>query len=736
MYALQLSSFAVLSDHLNTVFVAVGILLLVRQWVVLIWFTIGVLLFYHSAQQLIDTRIAPNIAGDSIVAQLRISDFPASNDSSINFLAYPLNDERLPDKIRLSWFEPPVVPHLGETWELEIRLRRPRGNRNPGGFDYEAWLFREQVAATGYVVNGRRNQLLGRDDFDGTQRIRARFVERVTKLLGESEQASVLLAVVVGARHKITAEQWDRYAATGSSHLMAISGLHIGLAAIGAYFVTRLLSGILIWRGECRNHHLLAVVVALLLAATYASISGFAIPARRAVLMLALASVCLLRMRRPDTGAIVSMTCLILAMTNPLASMAPGFILSFAAVATLVWLSRRRRVGLPSMQLSLLLALMPLTAILFGRVSLAALPVNLIAVPLFSLVTVPFALAGLILDGPLQLVGDWALFVAGGSIRLLEAMLQRVSDQPWASILLPPVTGISWLYIWLPVAWALLPGGWPGRSLAWIGLAGIALYTPKSPAPDCALISVLDVGQGLAVVIQTYRRAILYDTGPAYRGGGDAVSSIVLPYLRSRGIREIDRMIVSHADLDHAGGVASMTDNLPVRQILSGEALPDIHSRPCRAGHAWSYDGIRFTVLHPSAKTRLTGNDSSCVVLVEAGSYRVLLSGDVEKAAEHEMLQKSRLRMVHVATVPHHGSRTSSTAPFVNALRPSIAIVSASYGNHWGFPKKDVVARWRSAGATVLNTATDGTIEMRVCAASGFEPITRYRHLNRRIWHE
>ncbi len=736
MYALQLSSFAVISDYLNAVFVAGGFLFLLRQWWLLFWFVIGVLLYFMAAQQLIDSRIPADIAGDSIVARVEVIGFPSIDAETVSFLAHPLDDARLPAKIRLSWFDPKLVIGNGDIWQLEVRLRRPRGNRNPGGFDYESWLFREHIGAVGYVVNGSRNRLLGAGTSDLTQRIRVRFVSRVAELIDDPEQVSVLAAVVVGTRHLISAEQWQRYAATGSSHLMAISGLHIGLAAAGAYFIVLLLSGTSRCGGNAGNHHRTAIVCSLLVAILYAQISGLAVPSRRASIMLALAAISLLRMRRPDLLAIVSATCVAIAVTDPLATMAPGFVLSFTAVAALIWISRRRRPGLPTLQLNLLLGLMPFTAILFDRVSFAALPVNLIAVPLFSFVTVPLSLIGLVFDGPFQPIGDQAILLAGQSVSLLEHLLRVVAASNWASIVVASITGVAWLYILLPALWMLLPSGWPGRHLAWLGVVAILLHLPRPPATGCAAVTFLDVGQGLAVAVRTHSHTVLYDSGPAYRSGSNAAETVILPYLRSQGIRSIDRLIISHADLDHSGGAASIAAAMPVRHTMAGEPLADMRSVPCRAGQSWSYDGIEFAVLHPAVGSDFEGNDRSCVVLLEAGETRILFSGDIEKSAEHELVREHRLPSVNVVSVPHHGSRTSSTAPFIQAVRPSVAVVAAAYGNHWGFPKDDVVERWRAAGATVMNTATAGAIEMRVCAKTGIESITEYRVLNRRIWHE
>lgn len=735
MYALQLSSFTNASEYLSTAFLAALLLLLTRCWKLLAGFCIGVAAFYLAAQQQIASRLPAEFEGDSLVVEISVADFPSTSGTTTSFVARPLDDMRLPERIRLNWFEPPVSLHHGDRWRLEVRLRRPRGTRNPGTFDYEAWLFRERIGATGYVVDSHRNHLLRAQPSSSIDRLRRRFVERVVALVDDAEPAAVLPALVVGTRHLLSDAQWQRYAATGTSHLMAISGLHIGLAAGGTYLLTLPIAGLLAARFRQRNHRRAAIICSVLVALSYAAISGLAVPARRASLMFLLAAVALLAYRRPKLPVIISAVAVLMALFDPLATMTPGFMLSFGAVVLLIWVGHRR-VGLATLQLVLLCGLLPLVAVLFERVSLASLPVNLMAVPLFAFVTVPLSLLGLLLDGVFEPLGDRALRLAALSIALLEKGLTFFAAMPLASLTVPALAGVSWLYIVVPALWAVLPPGWPGRAIAWIGLVALLQYQPTRPATGCALVSILDVGQGLAVVVETRRRTLIYDAGPAYRSGGTAAENVLLPFLAHRGVRELDRLVVSHADLDHAGGVGTLLDAIPVRQILAGEPLAETRAIPCRAGQNWTYDRVDFEVLYPPLRTDLEGNNRSCVLLLQAGEHRILLSGDIEATAEHELARLQTLPVVDAVIVPHHGSRTSSTQPFVQALRPSLAIISSGFGNHWGLPKPDIVQRWHTAGADVMNTATSGAIQLRLCAASGLESIRQYRHHNRRIWHE
>lgn len=736
MYALQLSSFAETSDYLTPVFVAAVFLFLMRQRLLLCAFVAGAYFFMFAAEQLSNSRIPNEIEGDSIVTTIRVIGFPERKENTVSFAAITFGDARLPEKVRLSWFDPPVSLRNGDNWHLEVRLRRPRGNSNPGGFDYAGWLFREHIAAAGYVVNSHRNQLLRATPMSPVEKLRMRTVQRISDLIDDPDSASVLLAVVVGARHEISRDQWDRYAATGTSHLMAISGLHVGLCALGAYYFMRVISGLFGFTGRTRNYHLAAVLFSLLVAILYVQVSGLAIPARRASAMLLLGVVYLLSRQQPDARRIVVVVALGIAIADPLSTMAPGFILSFAAVALLLWSLQCRRTGLPVLQVCLLMGLMPLTALLFDRISFAALPINLLAVPLFSLVTVPLALIGALCDGLAQPIGDKALVVAAHSVSLLERLIVATAERSWSSLLLPAFSGLAVIYLWLPAVWAILPARWPGREVAWLGIAGICLYQPRPPDPGCAVISVLDVGQGLAVAIQTNTHAVLYDTGPAYRNGSSAAETVVIPFLRSRGIGELDQLVVSHADLDHAGGVTAISAAMPVYKTIAGEAMAGAPAEACWRGQSWRYDGVDFSVLHPDAGSSLQGNDRSCVLLVELGDYRFLLTGDIEEGAEHALLRTGDLQQVQMVTAPHHGSRTSSTVPFIQALQPDLVVVSAAFANRWGLPKPDVVERWRAVGSEVLNTAQSGAVELHVCTDRSRPEIRQYRQLNRRIWHE
>ncbi len=748
-YALQLSSFAAQSVLMYATSFACLMLLPFRRLRGLALFAAGLALFQYQTLQVVDSRIELRFAGDSLLTTVKVIDFPRATNDSLSFLGEPVNDSRVPARVRVSWYNPQVEPRLGDVWQLELRLKSPRGNSNPGVFDYESWLFRERIGAVGYVVGGKRNKLLQTHTSGAIDRYRQAFVDRLQQVLPDGRGASVIAAISVGARHLITSEQWAQYAKTGTSHLMAISGLHVGLAAAVMYVCTLFLLGCLRHRGNNRD---VAVCMSLLTAVGYALISGLAVPALRATLMLAMVTAVLLRRRHPRAFVILCAACLVIVILDPLATMSPGFKLSFAAVMLLAWFANRLTPlsGVPSllrpayalrslwtMQLILLLGLLPLTVLMFHRIALVAPFINLLAVPLFSFLTVPLVLIGIVLVGPLRPLGDAALHAAAASIELLEWLIGKSLLLPYADLTTATVERGAWLYLLLPLVWVVAAPGGPGRYVAWLAALALTLYRPGGPSAGCADVTVLDVGQGMAVVVQTQEHVVVFDTGPSFFSGTNMGDRVVLPYLAGRGIERIDMLIVSHADIDHAGGARALLSALAVDEVLAGEPIASIgvETRACTSGMRWRWDGVLFRILHPEVDAPREGNDASCVLLIETGAYRLLLTGDIEAPAERRLVREHMLPRVEVVTVPHHGSRTSSTGSFIAALGPSIAIVSAGHGNRWGFPKDDVVGRWRHAGADVLQTAVSGAIAVRVCKHAGIVSVTQNREQHRRIWH-
>ena len=699
---------------------------------------IGFALFVLAGFDIVESRLDANLAGDSMLTQVRIADVPQRRGRSLVMRVEPLADVRVPRRVRVSWFEPRHVPRLGDVWELELRLRQPRGHLNPGGFDYETWMFREGYQAAGYVVAGKRNRLLWSGEETWLEDFRRQFASRALAAAESRQAAAVVAAIGVGARHLMTQEQWDTFALTGTSHLMAISGLHVGLAASAAFAVSVALLAPFRRRGTVLVP---AAVAGVVFAAGYAVVSGLGVPARRAASMLALAAAAVVMRRQIDGVAAVASAGLLVYICDPVASLTPGFQLSFGAVVLLIWLARRRlgtRRGilvwlrqLAIVQMFLAFGLMPLTAMHFQRVAVVAPIANLIAVPLFSFLIVPLVLVALATAG----FADAALQAASWAVDRFQTLLTVMASLWRIDSRTAALEGRAWLFLVLPLAWVALPRGWPGRHAAVIGFIAVVTWRPLPPPDDCFDCWFLDVGQGLAIVVQADEQVLVYDVGIAWRGGGSVAEKAVLPFLASRGIRRVDRLLISHGDLDHSGGTEAVLAALDVGQIIVGEALDGLDAGFCEQGMAWSAGNVQFEILHPARRNSVPGNDGSCVVRISSGSHAVLLTGDIEARAERQLVQSRANLAADIVLVPHHGSQTSSGAPFVNSVRPQHAVISAGHANRWGFPKPVIVRRWRDHGAQVWTTSTSGAIYFRVCADGGVVKIRRERQWRRRFWH-
>jgi len=712
----------------------------------------GAIMWLAADAQLAD-RLSPDVAGKTLMIPVRVIEFPVQKNNAIRLVVSPLERDDLPSRIRLSWYAPAAhdgaLPALGEIWQFQVRLRRPRGFSNPNGFDYEGWLFRQHIGATGYVFEHAERMSSANSPPGFSMILRRHLAARIEALFPPGESRAVLKAITVGDRGDISDSQWQLYARTGVSHLMAISGLHIGLAASGSFILAWALFAMAPGHRNLRDG---AMVIAIVVAFCYAELSGFAVPARRAFGMALLAATAVLMRRQVSVPHVLGTVCLLVFIGDPLSIYAPGFMLSFLAVVLLLWAARSHvptqgstpwwrgsrliaaATGLTRIQMVLLLGLMPMTIALFGRVAILAPLTNMLVVPIFSLLTVPASLLGLVCDGPLKMLGDPLLKLAFASVEIALSIIEVVGDVP-ATGVQPPLNGYRVLLIsGATVAWAILPAGWPGRHVAIVAFVATLLYKPAGPAENCLDFHALDVGQGLAVVLRAHDHTFVYDTGPSFRGGSSTAKLVIGPFLKSLGLSRIDLLLVSHSDLDHSGGVAWLTAEFDIGQLLLGEELEVGGARglPCSTGQEWRWGGVHYRILHPEYPADWHGNNGSCVLLVQVGKHKLLIPGDIESPAERAF----KVPPVDMVLVPHHGSRTSSSPGFVAALKPSLAVVSAGFGNRWGFPKPEIVARWEAQGAMLVSTASAGAISRRYCAGQAAGPLYFGRERARRYWHD
>jgi competence protein ComEC len=638
----------------------------------------------------------------------------------------------MPARARIAWYEPTATPRPGERWRFRAKLQRPRGVVNSGSASREGWLVRQRVGATGYASGPAGAERLA-GNADWLLGLRGRSAARIEAAVDDPRAAAVLTAIALGFRSGLDAKTREALVATGTGHLLAISGLHVSLAAAAG----GLLGGALGRRfgAQRRPARDWAALGALAVAFAYCVLAGMPVSAQRAVLMTAAGLAALVGRRGGSLAAALGGALALVLLADPLAVLDPGLWLSFGAVSTILAVVAGRcaqpgRVKvLLRIQAALAVGLLVCTVAWFGRVSLVAPLANLLAVPWFSVLVVPPALAGVGLSWLHPLPGAWSFqFAAGATVLALE-VIERMAGLPLAArgMAAPDATALALAAA--GAAWCLLPRPAPGRGLALLLFAPMLLAGAAPLQHGAFELRVFDVGHGLAVLVRTRDHVMLYDAGPSWPGG-DAAAWTVLPAMGALGVRRLDALVISHGHADHMGGAGSVLAAFPGTRSWGGHG---VEGRPCRAGLSWAWDGVRFSVLHPAQDFHGGKNDGSCVMLIEGPGGRVLLTGDIEARGERALLGRHARLPVDVVIAPHHGSRTSSGAPLVAATRPAWVVFSTNWRNRWGFPAESVVERWQGAGAMPLSTERHGEVKLRFDRQGPRPPVVR-RQLDCRPW--
>ena len=637
----------------------------------------------------------------------------------------------------------PVEPTLapGDRIRVVLRLRPPRGLHNPAGFDYGSWLYREGIhglaSVRGELEVLERNTLVWQSG--DLHRIRARVRDAMLESYPGARHPGVMQALVIGERGAMEREEWRRFLQTGTNHLMAISGLHVGLVAGFVLLIARWLWRVLPWLQRTVPLGLFGLAGAVTAASLYAALAGFSIPTQRALIMLVLVSTAVLLQRDPLSWRIYGAALILVVLLMPANVLAAGFWFSFGAVALILLLLQGRvRRADPVIWLRILVvlavALIPLSLAWFQLGAWIAPLANLIAVPVISFPVLPPLLAGAGLALIWAPLGTpllwWADSWLSWLLRVLEILLAvpvAASEMavPWAGVLLATI-GVVFL---------LLPH--PHRYLPWVVLACVPLFLPSSPrlAEGDFRAEMLDVGQGLAVVVRTRNHALVYDAGPAWEDGFDTGAAVVLPALRRQGIHHVDRIVVSHEHMDHRGGVAAVVAGISVGDILSRRGASHPNEEPCEAGRGWKWDGVSFGVVHPPPYWD-EGNAASCVLTVQGRNGRLLLTGDVEGLGESVLVRSSvdGKLATDVLLVPHHGASGALSRGLLEAAAPAVAWVSTGFDNRFGHPAPDVRGRLDEHCVPMFDTAERGMLWLET-DSDGVRLGPGSRVERRRFWH-
>lgn len=689
-----------------------GLSLLFTRVYPLGFFLLGLAWACNSAQWALDDRLAPELDGRTLWLEGRVVGLPEVSDGVVRFLLEEAHSRRaeLPKSIRVAWYGGPRVQG-GERWRLAVNLKRPHGLVNPQSFDYEAWLLAQRIGATGTIKAGERLT-----PASGLVSWRDGLRQHLLAVPAFQREGAIA-ALVLGDGSGLSTGDWRLLQHTGTVHLMVISGQHIALLAGFLYGLVALLAKLGAWPARwpwlpC------ACALALSGALIYGVLAGFEVPVRRACVMVALLLLWRMRFRHLGAWWPLLLAMIVVLLLEPLASLQPGFWLSFSAVAVLVLVFGGRLGvwgwwrGLTRAQWTMAIGLLPMMLILGLPVSSSGPLANLVAVPWVGMVVVPLALLGTLLL-PVPLVGEGLLWLAGGALHLLFELLGVIAE--WLPAWLPSDLPLwAWLLAAAGALLLLLPAGVPLR------LPGLALLLPALLLPSKQMLDgradvwVLDVGQGLAVLVRTREYALLYDAGPRF-GDFDTGERIVLPSLRALNVRHLDLMLLSHADNDHAGGALAIQAGMPLRRVVSGEPqrLADaLGAEACESGQSWQWNEVTFR-LWQWERAR-SGNQLSCVLQIEAAGERLLLTGDIDVQAERALMQADFPLASHWLLAPHHGSRTSSSQAFIDTVAAQHVLITRSRHNAFGHPHPQVLERYRAAGVEVHDTAIDGALHLRL----------------------
>lgn len=642
-----------------------------------------------------------------------------------------------PDIARLVWTKPQNDLKVGQKWQLQVRLKKPHSTFNPNSFDLEAWYFEHHIQAVGNVKSNSSNQLLKTTHWlFSIDQLRQKLDERITEYLQNDSMIGFVCALSVGIRDAITGQQWKVLQATGTNHLMAIAGLHIGLATTLVFFLIRR-----VWKFFPRfmlfiPSEQVAAIFALVTAIAYSALAGFALPTQRAIIMLSVFLLANLLKRKIHAWQSYILALFFILLIHPMSILAASFWLSFVTVGWIIYAMPRFKSHnflhhLLQIQFVITIGLIPLSLFFYQQLSLLGIIANCITIPWIAFVVLPLCGGSIFACLISKLFASKLLFLTSKTLLLMYWFLEKLSAISWLQWQFVPNDFVLLIAI-LGLLLYLSP--LPRKSIGLLALMPIFFLKPIDPKNGQVNFTLLDVGQGLSAVIQTKNHILVYDTGSRWVDGLSYGETVVLPYLNKIGAKKIDMMMISHGDLDHRGGADYLLSHIPVTTILTSAPhyFPVSLTQICHENESWNWDGVNFTVLYPRTNQEYLDNDSSCVLKVTTGRQSILLPGDIEKKSEHYLVTNEKLSST-ILIAPHHGSKTSSTLDFIVATHPQYVLFPVGYLNTYHFPNTAVVSRYKELGAQCLDSVNYGAIYFELFPDRIMKPMS-YRGMDRHFW--
>ncbi len=700
--------------------VSILVIPLAKKFKPLVFIVLGFTFALMVAHLRLDWQLPHETEGQKITITGTIASIPVYSYHRYSFLFY--YQKHL---IKLS--APIKDLKVGDEWKFTVKLKRIHSTLNPGGFDYEAWAFSENIRAQGYVVpHSEMIKISSHWYHHPIARFRQYLQKRIETHLPESPTSCWIEALVIGERHNISEESWEVLRNTGTNHLMAIAGLHIGFLAAFTHSLV-----MFVWR---RRENLMLLIPAqeaaaigsLIMALIYSALAGFSIPTERACIMLAVFLMTSLMRRNISAWQSWSLALILVLLINPFDVLSDSFWLSFGSVALIIF-CMSGRIGVANLwwkwgriQWVIAVGLIPFSLWLFHQISLVGFIANSIAIPWVGFLILPFCLLGCVCT-PLLILAD-------KSLGILWKILTYLAHLSWGSWYMTMPNSWILLTACMGIILLLLPRGIPGKFLGFFWFLPLFFYHPTHPKPGEVWLNLLDVGQGLSSVIQTENHILVFDTGPPL--------SDIPSFLYTLGVHKLDTLVISHGDSDHIGGVKSVLEHFSINNIFS--SVPEKVSPKatyCLQGTAWVWDKVQFSFLYPTKDQLGLDNDSSCVLSVRTGSQQILLTGDIEKKAEKELVENFPNQLASTILIaPHHGSKTSAQDDFLAAVKPNVVLYGVGYRNRYHFPNKTVVEKYTALGVKQLDTVNSGEIELKI-NPNRIYSLLEYRKKTQRFWY-